>query len=118
MLILYVLLNIMKRKQAVLPSEKKILSELGENLKLARLRRKLSAEQVSQRAGISRATLWQAEKGSPGVAMGIYCRVLFVLGLEKDLLKLAADDILGRKLQDAGLLVKKRAPKKKKHPDP
>jgi transcriptional regulator with XRE-family HTH domain len=95
-----------------MPSSKKVLAELGANIKLARLRRKLSAEQVSERANISRATLWQIEKGAPSVAMGIYCQVLFVLGLEKDLLQVAADDILGRKLQDAELVVKERAPKK------
>ena len=82
-------------------------------MKLARLRRRLSTGQVAERAGISRATLWQVEKGAPTVAMGTYCQILFVLGLEKDLLKVAADDILGRKLQDAGLIVKKRAPKRK-----
>ncbi|HLG03753.1 MAG TPA: helix-turn-helix transcriptional regulator [Bacteroidia bacterium] len=89
------------------------MKELGENMKLARLRRRLSTGQVAERAGISRATLWQVEKGAPTVAMGTYCQILFVLGLEKDLLKVAADDILGRKLQDAGLIVKKRAPKRK-----
>ncbi len=103
-----------KRKTALLPSSTKILKELGDNIKLARLRRKLSAEQVSERANISRATLWHAEKGAPSVAMGIYCQILFVLGLEKDLLKVAADDTLGRKLQDAELTVKERAPKRKK----
>ncbi len=102
-----------KKKAPILPSSRKIMKELGENLKLARLRRKLSAEQVAERAGISRATLWQVEKGAPTVAMGTYCQVLFVLGLEKDLLKVAADDILGRKLQDAELVPKERAPKKK-----
>jgi transcriptional regulator with XRE-family HTH domain len=102
----------MKRKAILMPSSKKVLAELGENIKLARLRRKLSAEQVSERANISRATLWHVEKGSASAAMGIYCQVLFVLGLEKDLLKVAADDILGRKLQDAELVVKERAPKK------
>jgi len=101
------------RKNVLLPSAQRILSELGENIKLARLRRKLSADQVSERAGISRVTLWQVEKGSPSVAMGIYCQVLFILGLEKDLLKIAVDDVLGRKLQDAELIVKERAPKKK-----
>ena len=101
-----------KKTIQLLPTSKKILKELGENLKLARLRRKLSTAQVAERANISRVTLWQVERGIPTVAMGTYCQVLFVLGLEKDLLKVAADDILGRKLQDAELTVKERAPKK------
>ncbi len=103
----------MKRGIVILPSSERILLQLGANIKLARLRRKLTVEQVAERADISRATLWQVEKGAPSVAMGIYCQVLFVLGLEKDLLKVAADDDLGRKLQDAELVVKERAPKKK-----
>lgn len=94
------------------PTIQRILNELGENIKLARLRRKLSAHQVAQRANISRPTLLAIEKGSPGVAISSYAQVLFVLGLEKDLLKVAEDDKLGRKLQDAGLTVKERAPKK------
>jgi transcriptional regulator with XRE-family HTH domain len=102
------------KKVLLMPSLKKILEELGENIKLARLRRKLSAEQVAERANISRPTLLSIEKGLPGVAMGAYAQVLFVLGLEKDLLKLAIDDALGRKLQDAELVVKERAPKKEK----
>ena len=102
-----------KRKPTLMPSLQGVLKELGGNIKLARLRRKLSAEQVSERANISRATLWHVEKGAPSVAMGIYCQVLFVLGLEKDLLKVANDDVLGRKLQDAELVVKERAPKRK-----
>lgn len=104
--------NIMKEKVILLPRAQKVLNDLGENIKLARLRRKLSTTQVSERAGISRATLWQIEKGVPSVTMGAYFQVLFVLGLEKDFLKLGADDELGRKLQDAGLVVKERAPKK------
>ena len=102
-----------KRKVILLPTLIKVLKELGENIKLARLRRNLSSIQIAERANISRATLWQLEKGAPSVGMGIYCQVLFVLGLEKDLLKVAADDILGRKLQDAELMPKERAPKKK-----
>ena len=90
------------------------MTELGENIKLARLRRKLSTEQVAERANIARTTLWAIEKGLPNVALGSYVQVLFVLGLEKDLLRLAGDDPLGRKLQDAKLLVKERAPKKSK----
>jgi transcriptional regulator with XRE-family HTH domain len=103
----------MKGKELqITPSTAKILTEFGENIKLARLRRKLSAEQVAERANISRPTLLAIEKGMPGVAIGSYVQVLFVLNLEKDLLKVAADDILGRKLQDAELTVKERAPKK------
>lgn len=105
----------MKAKKApILPSIKKILEQLGENIKLARLRRKYSSDQVAQRANISRPTLLAIEKGSPGVNMTSYLKVLFVLGLEKDLLKVAEDDKLGRKLQDAGLVIKERAPKKPK----
>ncbi|MBK6479580.1 MAG: helix-turn-helix transcriptional regulator [Saprospiraceae bacterium] len=96
----------------MLPSISRILRELGENIKLARLRRKLSTQQVAERANISRPTLLSIEKGMPGVAIGSYAQVLFVFNLEKDLLKLATDDILGRKLQDAGLMVKERAPKR------
>jgi len=103
----------MKRSITILPSLDRVLKRLGENIKLARLRRKLSTAQVAERAGISRATLWQIENGSPSVAMGMYSQILFVLGLEKDLLKVAGDDELGRKLQDAELVVKKRAPKRK-----
>ena len=95
----------------VLPSQQKILQQLGEDIKLARLRRKLSAEQVAERAGISRSTLWQVEKGMPSVAIGTYLQVLFVFGLEKNFLNIANDDVLGRKLQDAEILIKKRSPK-------
>lgn len=91
----------------------KILNELGENIKLARLRRKLSAEQIAERAGISRKTLYEIERGRPNVSIGSYAQVLLVLGLEDDLLKVGKDDLLGRKLQDAKLLVKQRAPKRK-----
>jgi transcriptional regulator with XRE-family HTH domain len=100
-------------KSNLLPRLEKLLSNMGENLKLARLRRKLTMEQVSERSGISRSTLWQVEKGMPNVSMRTYAQVLFVLGFEKDLLLLAGDDALGRKLQDNEMLVKERAPKYK-----
>jgi transcriptional regulator with XRE-family HTH domain len=92
------------KKTILLPSPSKILKELGENIKLARKRRRLSLQQVAERADIARSTLGLIEKGSPGVSMSSYLQVLFVLGLEKDLLNIAANDPLGRKLQDAGLL--------------
>ncbi len=102
----------MKRAVHLMPSSAKILKVLGENLRMARLRRKISAQQIAERANISRSTLWLMEKGSPAVAMGAYCQVLFVLGLENDLLKVGADDVLGKQLQDLKLTVKSRAPKK------
>lgn len=91
----------------------KILEELGENIKLARLRRKLSTRQVAERAGIGRTTLYEIERGKPNVSIGNYAQVLSVLGLVEDLSQVAKDDELGRKLQDAKLLVKERAPKRK-----
>ena len=105
----------MKSKAIILLlTASKILARLGEDIKLARLRRKLSTQQVAERAGISRSTLWLIEKGTPSVAMGAYLQILFVMGLEKNLLSMANDDVFGRKLQDADLLVKKRATKKTK----
>ena len=102
-----------REKPVLLPKHKKILEELGENIKLARLRRKLSTEQVSERANISRPTLHSIEKGAESVSIGMYLQVLIVLGLEKDLLEVAQDDELGRKLQDIGLMTKQRAPKRR-----
>ena len=100
-----------RKKPILLKKHLQILSELGENIKLARLRRKLSTEQVSQRANISRPTLNSIEKGSESVSVGLYLQVLVILGLEDDLMLVAKDDVFGRKIQDANLIVKKRAPK-------
>ena len=99
-------------KRALLPSQQRTLTTLGENIKYARLRRDLSSEQIAERAGISRNTLIKIEKGDEGVAIGHYFRVLAVLGLDKDILLVAKDDELGRRLQDVKLTVKKRASKK------
>lgn len=104
----------MKTAPAILPKNLKILKELGANIKLARLRRRISSEQMAERTGTSRKTIYNIEQGSPSVSIGSYLQVLFVVGLEKDLLKVAGEDILGRKLRDAGILTKKRAPKVKK----
>jgi transcriptional regulator with XRE-family HTH domain len=101
------------RTVILLPRLEEILIDLGGHIKLARLRRKLTTEQVCERADISRTTLWQIEKGVYSVTIGAYAQVLFVLGLEKDLLRVATDDELGRRLQDAELEVKKRGPRKK-----
>lgn len=98
-----------KKTTVLLPETIKILAQMGEQIKYARLRRKLSAELVAERAGISRATLVSIEKGSPSVAIGCYAAALHALNyMDKDLLLVAKDDELGRKLQDLGLTVKKR----------
>ena len=107
-----------KRSIVLLPQTQAILSTMGEQIKMARLRRKLSVEPVAERAGISRATLWSIEKGSASVAMGMYASVLHALNnMDKDLLLIAKDDELSRKLQDLGLQTRKRAPKKQSDSD-
>ncbi len=92
-----------KRKQMIFPRYNQLLEEMGEQLKLARKRRKLTTAQVAERADIARSTLYLIEKGDAGVALGAYFNVLRVLGLQDDILKLGADDVFGRKLQDLGL---------------
>ena len=94
--------------------QKNILATLGENIKLARLRRKLSIRSMAERAGIAASTLGNIEDGSPSVSLGSYLQVLSVLRLEDDLLLIADKDPVARQTQDAGLIVKKSAPKKKK----
>ena len=103
-----------KKSIVLLPETKNILAQMGEQIKLARLRRRISAELVAERAGISRATLVSIEKGAPSVAVGCYAAVLHALNyMDKDLLLVAKDDELGRKLQDLGLTVSKRVNKKR-----
>jgi len=103
-----------KRIPALFPKTIAILKEFGENIRLARLRRDVTAKLTAERAGISVVTLTQIEKGAPTVALGNYIQVLVTLGLEKDLLKVAADDELGHKLQDLGLITRHRASKRGK----
>ena len=95
------------KNTVVMPETQKILEQMGEQIKLARLRRKLSANLVAERAGISRSTLWNVERRSSSVAIGSYAAVLHALGkMESDLLLVAKDDVLGRKLQDLDLVNK------------
>jgi transcriptional regulator with XRE-family HTH domain len=94
------------KKQILFPKFQKILEQMGENIKLARKRRKLTAMQVAERANIDRTTLYHIEKGSPSVSMGAYFNVFRVLGLHNDFLKLASDDEMGRMLQDLALIGK------------
>lgn len=101
-----------KRTAQLFPQTIAMLKIFGENIRLARLRRDVTAKLTAERAGISVVTLTQIEHGSPSVALGNYVQVLVTLGLEKDILKVAADDELGRKLQDIGLKTRRRAGKR------
>jgi len=92
------------KKQILFPKYQKILEQVGENIKLARKRRKLTTIQVAERANINRSTLYEIEKGTSSVSLGAYFNTLRALGLQDDFLKLAADDEYGRKLQDLQLI--------------
>ena len=82
------------------------LQLMGEQIMLARKRRHLSMQDIAERATVTRLTVSKVEHGDPTVSIGIYARVLFALNLEKDISMIAADDALGRQLQDAELLKK------------
>ena len=106
------------RKTVVMPATAQILRQMGEQIKLARLRRSLTAALVAERAGISKATLSAIEKGSPSVSIGAYAAVLHALNeMDTDLLKVARDDELGRKLQDIDLMTKKRVTRRRGEKD-
>ena len=102
-----------KKAAVIMQQTREILAQIGEQIRLARLRRKLSLELVAERAGISRATLISIEKGTPTVSIGSYAAVLHALNnMDSDLLLIAKDDEFGRKLQDLALPTRRRAPKK------
>ena len=104
----------MKKAVMASPKAKRQLAKLGDNIKMARLRRNLSLRAVAQRAGISLNTVVAIENGESGVSIGAIANVLHCLSLAEDISKIALDDELGRKLQDLELEPKKRAPKKTK----
>jgi len=105
-----------RRTPAILPRLARLMAGVGANIRKARLRRAYSLETVAQRAGITRKTLYRVERGDPAVSLGIYARVLQALRLENDLGAIASDDALGRRLQDAGLEPKRRAPRRSEEP--
>lgn len=106
-----------KKAVVLLPKHRKILADMGENIKLARLRRDLTAELVAERASISRATLCNVEKGSPSVSIGTYIAVLHALGMASEFEKIARDDELGRKLQDLNLITRRKRASRKEESD-
>ena len=93
-----------KRTATLFPKQEAILVQLGENIRLAAKRRKLTQTQMAERTGLSKPTLRKIERGDGSVSMGHYLLVLSVLGLADDLIEVARDDALGRKLQDIELL--------------
>lgn len=104
----------MKKTVIASPMAKRQLAKLGDNIKMARLRRNLSLRAVAQRAGISLNTVVAIENGEAGVSIGAIANVLHCLSLAEDISKIALDDELGRKLQDLELEPRRRAPKKTK----
>lgn len=91
-----------------MPQTKKIIEDLGERIKLARIRRKLSTKLICERAGISRATLCQVEKGSASPSIGTYINVLMALGgMDKEFDKILDNDIVGNNLNEIELLKKR-----------
>lgn len=95
-------------KIIVLPKHQRLIELLGENIKLARLRRKLTVTQMRERAGISVADYKKVEEGNSDLPIGVYTNVLFVLGLENEIPKIGFDDPVGRKIQDVNLLAGQR----------
>ena len=102
-----------KKSVIIMPDTQRVLENMGEQIKLARLRRNLSVELIAERADISRATLWAVEKGTPTVSIGAYAAVLHAIGgMDKDLELVAKDDEYGRRMQDYNLITPKRAKKR------
>ena len=92
------------------------LRKLGRDIRDARRRRRIPAAIAAQRASISRTTLVKLEKGDPGVAIGIYATVLFVLGMSDRLGDLAApkNDPVGLQLEEENLPQRIRVPRRPK----
>lgn len=80
-----------------------ILKQLGTNIKRARLRRNKTMGALSIEAGISIPTLRAIEKGEPNTSIGAYLLALFILGMEKDLARVAYKDDIGNNIMDSNL---------------
>ena len=94
---------LMKKQNILYPKAMKAIKTLGENLRLARRRRKITAGMMAERANMSLMTLRSIERGSPHVSMCNYMAVIACLGFQEDVAAVAANDVLGRDLQDVEL---------------
>lgn len=98
---MYSVLHMSKQSVPAYPRYRRKTQGLGERLRLARQRRRISATEMAERIGVSRGTLYSLERGDLTVGLGVLVRALGVLGLDDDLDALAKDDELGHRLQDA-----------------
>lgn len=104
-----------KASYHLLPNTEEILRNLGEQIKLARLRRRLPAELIAERAGISRTSVWKVESGNPSVSIGIYAAVLHAMNnMDKDLLLIAKDEAMEEFMHKYNKPLRKRAPRREK----
>ena len=87
-----------KTKAILFPQQIKLLSVVGEQMKMARLKRAMTITEMSMRSGLSRITISKIEAGDPTVSMGAYLKVLSKLGLEESILKIAEEDELGDRI--------------------
>lgn len=103
----------MGKRIILTPSIRRILQQMGEQIKLARLRRNIPASLIAERSGLGQTTIWQIEKGIPSVSIGAYAKALHAIeGMDKELLRICREDEQGRMIQDASL-VRRRASKRK-----
>ena len=102
-----------KKKRILKPDIERILTKMGYQIKKARLRRNIRAEELAEQAGISMGTFTAIEKGMPTVSMGAYAAVLHVLGMENDLELIAMDEEGKRKYQSSFFTNRERAAKQK-----
>lgn len=89
-----------KRTPPTHPSAQRQIEALGRRLRAARLRRKMTQEMLAARVGVSVPTIGKLEDGNPSTSLATMLRVLTVLGLAADVDLIAAQDALGRELQD------------------
>jgi transcriptional regulator with XRE-family HTH domain len=94
------------------PQTQRRAENLGERLRLARRRRRMSLEDLAKRVDVNRETLARLERGDLATSLNVLARVLAVLGLEEDLDLLAGDDELGQRLQDIRLPRPRSSPKR------